>query len=186
MTRSLSITVPGTLSAAGRRAVSMQFALLLCAAFVLPALAHAAGAPVRLLVPMHWPVLLAGLCYGWRSGLAVGTAAPLASAALSGMPGPLVLPAMTLELATYGALAGAGVQHLKLARPLALLLGGLGGRMVFVLVALATGVATGPLWPWVQAALVPGLVALAAQVALLPALAAWWVQRETNPPSSAR
>lgn len=178
MSHPLAITTPPTLPATGARAVTVQFALLLAAAFVLPALAHAAGAPVRLLLPMHWPVLLAGLCYGWRSGLAVGMAAPLASAALSGMPGPLLLPVMTLELAAYGALAGLGVQALRLSRPIALLLAGLGGRVVFVLVALVTGVAAGPSGAWLQAALVPGLAALLAQVVLLPVLAAWWVRRE--------
>lgn len=178
MSHSLAVTIPPTLPATGARALAVQFALLLAAAFVLPALAHAAGAPVRLLLPMHWPVLLAGLCYGWRSGLAVGMAAPLVSAAFSGMPGPLMLPAMTLELAAYGALAGIGVQALRLSRPLALLLSGIGGRVVFVLIALATGVTAGPFGPWIQAALVPGLVAFAAQVALLPVLARWWVTRE--------
>ena len=93
-----------TLPALRVRAVSAQMALLLAAAFVLPALAHAAGVPGRVWLPMHWPVIFAGLCYGWRSGALIGLAAPGVSFLLSGMPPAVVLPGMTAELAAYGML----------------------------------------------------------------------------------
>ena len=67
-----------TLPAWRLRALLFQ-ALLIVAAVVLPAVAHLSGAPVRILLPMHWPVLLAGLVYGWRGGGAVGLADPSAS-----------------------------------------------------------------------------------------------------------
>lgn len=160
------------------RSVSVQMALLIAAAFVLPTMAHTAGLPVRLLLPMHWPVILAGLCYGWRSGAVVGMAAPTVSFLLSGHPAPLVLPAMTVELGAYGLLAGLAFQHLGVGRRLATLLAGVGGRLVFVAMMLLTGAVNGALMPYLQAALVPGLVALVAQVLLLAPLAAWWVRRE--------
>ena len=82
-----------TLPALRARAVSAQVVLLLAAAWVLPALAHWAGVPGRVWLPMHWPVIFAGLCYGWRSGALIGLAAPGASYLLSGMPPAAVLPA---------------------------------------------------------------------------------------------
>ena len=36
------------------------------AAVALPALCHLTGAPVTVLLPMHWPVIAAGLFCGWR------------------------------------------------------------------------------------------------------------------------
>jgi hypothetical protein len=181
MLHAMPRTAPLTLPATGLRAVSVQALLLLTAAFILPAMAHAAGLPVRLLLPMHWPVILAGLCYGWRSGLVVGLAAPTVSFLLSGHPNPLVLPAMTLELGAYGALAGVGLQQLGLSRPLATLFSALGGRVVFILVVVAMGAYTGPFLSYLQAALIPGLIGLVAQVAALPPLASWWVRREAAP-----
>ncbi len=79
---------------------------LLASALVLPAIAHLLGAPVRWILPMHWPAVLAGLVYGWRGGLVVGALAPLVSFILSGMPPPAILPVMMSELAVHGFLAG--------------------------------------------------------------------------------
>ena len=180
--RSGSATLPPTaLPVARARAVS-ALALLLCAAsFLLPATAHLLGLPVRLLLPMHWPVLLAGLAYGWRGGGLVGVLAPVLSFAMSGMPLPVVLPAMTLELATYGAVAGLLRQGLRW-NPLLATAGAIAaGRAVFLATAAATGVAgAAGLAAYLRAALLPGLAAALAQVLLLPLLARWWVRRESR------
>lgn len=153
--------------------------LLFAAAFLLPAAAHAAGLPVRLLLPMHWPVLLAGLIFGWRGGALVGLSAPGLSFALSGYPLPVVLPAMTVELATYGFVVGLLRQRLRW-NPFAATAGAIvAGRAVFITVAAATGVAGDAAFSaYLRAALLPGLAAAAAQVALLPLVAGWWVRRE--------
>lgn len=169
---------PLTLPATRLRALTVQAALLLAAATLLPSLAHLTGLPVRVLLPMHWPVLLVGLCYGWRSGLLVGAAAPLTSTLLSGMPPWPVLPPMTAELAAYGCLAGAVREVLGRGRLEATLAAVLVGRLVFVAVLLATGALVGAVDVYVRSAFVPGIVAAAAQVLLLPPLAAWWVRRE--------
>lgn len=171
-------TIPVSLPAAAPRALTVQAVLLLAAALVLPALAHLTGLPVRTLLPMHWPVLLAGLCYGWRSGLLVGAAAPAVSFMLSGMPPPVVLPSMTLELAAYGLLAGAVREGLHRGPIEATLAAVIGGRLAFVGMMLATGTIVGPLAGYLGNALVPGVPAALAQVALLPPIAAWWVRRE--------
>jgi hypothetical protein len=166
-----------TLAASGARALSLQAALLLLAAYALPAAMHALGWPVRMLLPMHWPVLLAGLVYGWRSGAMIGASAPAVSFALSGWPRPAVLPAMVLELALYGLIAGYLRERLRWSGFAAIALALVAGRAVFLLVAIATGW-TGPDLPaYLGAALVPGFAGALLQCLLLPGLAAWWVRR---------
>lgn len=171
-------TLPWTLPAWQSRALTMQGVLLIAAAWLLPSLVHLTGLPVRTLLPMHWPVVLAGLCYGWRSGAVIGAGAPLVSYLLSGMPPPMVLPAMTLELAAYGFLAGFVREVLHRGRFEATLASLLGGRVVFVGVMLATGAVVGPLADYLRNAMLPGLAVACVQALVLPFVAAWWVQRE--------
>ena len=167
-----------TLPALRPRALTVQFILLLSAAWLLPAVIHLAGLPVRSLLPMHWPAIVAGLCYGWRSGAAIGALAPILSYALSGMPRPEVLPSMTLELAAYGFFAGYVLQVLQRGRLQAALASVIGGRLVFLAVMVFTGAITTPLPTYLENAMVPGVLAAVLQVATLPLLAGWWVRRE--------
>jgi uncharacterized membrane protein len=175
----LSANSPGwTLSARQPRALTIQFFLVLCAAWLLPAAVHTLGLPVRQLLPMHWPAILAGLVYGWRSGAVIGAASPIVSYLISGMPRPAVLPSMTLELAAYGVIAGYFVEVLHRGRLQAALASVIGGRVVFLAAMVFTGAITTSLPAYLQAAMVPGLVAALAQVVLLPLLANVWVKSE--------
>src|SRR4051794_33100232 len=115
MKRTEALSLPTTvLPAFEVNAVIVQVLLLAAAAFLLPAAAHLTGLPTQVLLPMHWPVVLVGLCYGWRSGLLIGLLAPATSFVLSGMPPAQMLPAMTIELAAYGLLAGLARQNFGL------------------------------------------------------------------------
>lgn len=174
------------LPAASGRARTVQAVLLLSASFLLPAAAHAMGLPVRQFLPMHWPVLLAGLCYGGRAGALIGLAAPTLSFLLSGMPYPRMIPPMTVELAAYGFLAGFARERLRLNLFAATALALTGGRLVFVAVAWATGAAGDALLPYLTSAMLPGLPAAAAQILLLPLAARWWVRRESRTGPSPR
>lgn len=169
---------PITLRASGTRALSIQAALLVAASVLLPAAAHAAGLSVRALLPMHWPVILVGLVYGWRSGAIVGLAAPGLSYLVSGMPLPPVIPAMTVELAIYGLLAGMFREKLRWNPFVATAMAIVVGRLTFLIVAFATG-ATGPAFvAYLLAALVPGIAAALGQVLVLPLIASWWVKSD--------
>lgn len=181
---SVSPTAPGPAAPArptvvgpvrGWRALAWHGALL-AAAVALPAACHAAGLPVRWLVPLHWPVLLAGLVYGWRGGGLVGALAPALAHAVSGYPLTAVLPAMTLELAAYGLVAGWLRERAGASGPVAVLGAVVAGRLVFVAVAWATAVEA-PFGAYLTAALLPGLAGAAAQVGLLPPLARLWTRR---------
>jgi uncharacterized membrane protein len=170
-----------TLPARHPRALTIQAGLVLAAAWLLPAVIHLLGLPVRQLLPMHWPAMLAGLVYGWRSGAVIGALSPIVSYAISGMPRPAVLPSMTLELAAYGAIAGLFVEVLHRGRVQAALASAIGGRLVFLAVMVVTGAIATPLGTYLQAAMLPGLPAAVVQVVVLPLLANYWVKREGRP-----
>jgi uncharacterized membrane protein len=174
------IAGPVTLPDLGLRAISTQAVLLALSAAVLPAVSHLANLPVRWLLPMHWAVLLAGLIYGWRAGMAIGLLAPGASFLLSGMPLPHILPAMTVELAAYGFVAGFARQTWRLGQVASMALAVVTGRVVFVAMALATGAAAPTVSAYLKAALLPGLAAAVVQVLLLPFVAQWWIRRESR------
>lgn len=88
-------------------------ALSITMAVALPWVCHLLGGAVGLgsglgemLLPMHLPVMLAGLLWGGPVGFAAGLVSPLVSFALTQMPGVMMLPFMTVELAVYGLTAG--------------------------------------------------------------------------------
>lgn len=73
---------------------------------VLPMAFHAIPNAASIYCPMHVPALLCGLVCGWPFGLLCGIAGPLLSSLLTGMPPMAYLPAMVVELAAYGFVAG--------------------------------------------------------------------------------
>lgn len=178
--RDLDVLRNRTLPAWGIKAVSFQFILLLSAAFILPAVTHAIGLPVRWLLPMHWPVILAGLCYGWRSGAVIGIGAPIVSYLFSGMPPAFMLPSMAFELGVYGCLAGLSKEGFKLGNFASVIISLIGGRIAFLSVVLLTGAISLPFLQYLQTAMLPGLPAAVAQVALLPIIAKWWVGQSSD------
>ena len=166
-----------TLTLSGVRAYVFQL-LLIAAAVILPVVSHLSGAPVRFLLPMHWPVILAGLVYGWRAGVLTGALAPIVSYVLSGFPLPVILPSMTVELLTYGLVTGLLRELVRLNPFLSVAFALVLGRIVFVLsVLLGNSVTTNQL-AYFQAALTPGMIAGVFQIALLPFLAKWWIGQE--------
>jgi hypothetical protein len=163
------------------KASSLAFqALLISLAVGLPVVAHLTGAPVRVLLPMHWPVILAGLVFGWRGGALVGELSPVTSYLISGMPLPHILPAMTLELMIYGLVAGLLHERFYLNIFIAAAASIIAGRLVFVITILITGIPGGALIPYLQSAMVPGLFTAIGQIILLPLIANWWIRRSGN------
>ena len=83
-------------------------ALLIAVGLVLPQLFHLIGgtAAGTTMLPMHIPVLIAGLLLGPSMGMSVGLLLPLVSSLLMGMPPAIRLPFMMVELFTYGLVIG--------------------------------------------------------------------------------
>jgi thiamine transporter ThiT len=80
---------------------------------VLPMALHSVPGAGRIFLPVHIPVLLCGLLCGWPFGLLAGLAGPLLSSLLTGMPPSASLPSIMLELVTYGAVSGIGMQWVR-------------------------------------------------------------------------
>ncbi len=93
-----------------------QTIYMLCAvilAVIVPQLFHWMGAVSGLgtalgeaFLPMHLPVMLVGLLAGPYAGAVAGLLGPAASFMFSGMPSPVLLPFMMLELCFYGLTTG--------------------------------------------------------------------------------
>ncbi|MCL2204475.1 MAG: ECF transporter S component [Defluviitaleaceae bacterium] len=84
-------------------------AMLIAAGVVLPVIFHIipAGLGGRVLLPMHIPVLVAGLVTGPFYGFFVGLVTPLLSSMTTGMPAAgITVYRMMVELSVYGAVAG--------------------------------------------------------------------------------
>lgn len=83
-------------------------AFLIAVGLVLPQLFHLIGgtAAGTTMLPMHIPVLLAGLLLGPAMGISVGVILPFVSSILLAMPPALRLPFMMVELFTYGFTSG--------------------------------------------------------------------------------
>lgn len=153
--------------------------LLVTTAILLPAVAHLLGAPVRILLPMHWPIILAGLVYGWRGGALTGLLAPTVSFLISGRPLPIVLPAMTIELFVYGFVTGLLRERFRWNAFASVGVAIIIGRIAFISTALLTGyVSQSYLLEYMKLALLPGVAAGLVQIILMPLLGSWWVKRE--------
>jgi len=84
-------------------------------------------------LPMHIFVLMAGLLFGWRAGLAVGLLTPLSSYAVSQMPVLTILPQILIELSAYGLIAGILREKYNLRAIWSLLGAMVGGRLALLL-----------------------------------------------------
>lgn len=105
-------------------------ALCMALGLVLPTFFHMVGAGPTFL-PMHIPVLLCGLVFGWPYGAICGLIVPLLSSIITGMP-PIfpTAPAMMLELCAYGALTGFFYQKLRWNVYPSLICAMIGGRII--------------------------------------------------------
>lgn len=155
---------------------AMLLTVLVASAVALPTVAHLTGLSVRTLLPMHWPVLLAGLAYGWRGGAIVGMLSPVISHLISGMPYPPMVPIMTVELGVYGVICGLLRERARLSGIFAVLVSLVAGRATYIALSLWLAPYGNPTFATAIAALTPGLIAGAVQILALPPLAAWWVK----------
>lgn len=82
-------------------------AMLLALGLVLPLLTGQLQTIGQLISPLHIPVLICGLCCGWKWGLGVGIILPILRAFTFGMPPfPNTALPMAFELGAYGLLTG--------------------------------------------------------------------------------
>ena len=121
-------------------------------------------------LPMHLPIILVGLLAGPYAGAIAGLLGPLASFALSGMPGAAMLPFMMIELCGYGLSAGL-LRNAKIPTFGKVIISQISGRVVRAIAILAAVYLLGnesvnvtSIWTSITA----GLFGIALQWALLP------------------
>ncbi len=79
-----------------------------------PQIFHLFGAVAgQTFLPMHIPVLIAGLCSSPLSAGIAGILSPLISSFITGMPTPVKMPFMCIELFTYGIVSALCMRFLK-------------------------------------------------------------------------
>lgn len=141
---------------------------------VLPIAFHFAGAMGSVFLPMHIPVLLAGLFLGTSAGFTVGMMTPVLSSFLTGMP-PIMpmLPLMIMELAFYGALSGYLYQTRRWPLYTALIAAMIGGRITTMIgiyfLTILFKLAIKPVI-YVTAGVINGLPGIVIQIILVPLL----------------
>jgi len=91
-------------------------AMLIALCVISPMAFHSIAMAGQILLPMHVPILLAGLVCGWKFGLIAGVAAPILSSSITGMPAAAIVPMMAIELGTYGLVAGLVLQFVRTRR----------------------------------------------------------------------
>ena len=92
---------------------------------------HAFGIPGVVFLPMHIPVLMAGLLLGWRYGATVGVLTPLLSSLLTGMPALWPqLPMLGSELVIFGLVAGLVRKKFKWNLYVSLIVAMVAGRII--------------------------------------------------------
>ena len=138
---------------------------------VLPYACHQFGVAGIVFLPMHFAVLLAGMVMGMRGGVVVGLVSPLISYATSGMPPAVSLFPITVELVTYGVVAGFMFHSLKKSVLLSLFAALIAGRIVsLALVSFILGrTGAGNQFHSLFVLATPGL---AIQIVLIPVLVA--------------
>lgn len=170
------------LNSAGKSKVSVKVQTIwaivaIAGAVAVPQIFHVLGAASGLgtslgetFLPMHLPIILAGLLAGPYAGAAAGLLGPLASFALTQMPGAVMLPFMMIELCAYGLFAGL-LRDVKLPTVVKVLTVQIAGRAVRAAAILISVYAFGneaikvaTIWKSIGT----GLFGLALQWALIP------------------
>lgn len=85
----------------------------------------------EIFLPMHIPVILAGMVLGPALGAAVGALTPLLNTLVGSMPPPARLPFMMVELGVYALAAGLCYRKARLPLPLSLAVTQLAGRAAY-------------------------------------------------------
>ncbi|MDE6727221.1 MAG: ECF transporter S component [Oscillospiraceae bacterium] len=145
-------------------------------AVALPQLFHVMGAVSGLgtalgetFLPMHLPIILAGLLCGPYAAAAAGAAAPLISFLLTGMPNVVMLPFMCVELFVYGLAAGL-MRNAKLPSIAKVIIAQIAGRGVRALAIViganvfGSAINVSVIWTSIAA----GIFGIALQWALIP------------------
>ena len=143
---------------------------------IIPTIFHMTGVGGTIFLPMHIPVLFAGIILGPGLAALVGILCPILSHLLTGMP-PLspvpMLPIMVVELAVYGLVMGYLFNRYSLniwtSLLGAMILGRLAAGLTVAVMAPLFNLPLKPL-PFIQGAIVTGLPGIILQFLIIPSV----------------
>ncbi|HKL99818.1 MAG TPA: ECF transporter S component [Mobilitalea sp.] len=155
----------------------LQVSLLLAIGMILPFFTAQVPSVGSKLLPMHIPVLLAGIICGWQYGLFIGFVLPLLRSTIFGMP-PLfpIAIAMAFEMAMYGAVIGILYRIFpkkSIYIYISLIISMIAGRIVWGSVSMFLFGLNGSTFTWklfVAGALVNALPGILIQIIIIPIL----------------
>lgn len=147
-------------------------AMFVAIGILLPMIFHGFNMGGQVYLPMHIPVLIAGMFLGPLPGLLVGITTPLLSSLLTGMP-PIfpMLPIMIAELGIYGLSSGYIARVMKGKTVLPLVAGMIDGRIAAGLVVIVLSRFFGAqlsVLPFLKAAIITGLPGILIQIIIIP------------------
>ena len=151
-------------------------AMFIAIGVVLPIMFHSIPNVGRVFLPMHIPVLLAGIICGFPYGIICGILTPLLSHFTTGMPPAAHLPSMVCELAAYGAVSSLLIKYARVKSAyiniyIALIGAMLSGRVFYgVLNALIFNAGKYSMGMWLSAAFVTALPGIAVQLVFIPVI----------------
>ena len=150
-------------------------ALFIALALILPQLFHIIGGPTAgaIFLPMHIPVILAGMLISWKHGGLIGVISPLLGFFILGMPQIPMLYLMIVELAVYGIIVGLLYKKFNLNIYLSLIISLIIGRLAksgVILLALNIFGFTFPAPLGTIPLLITGIPGIFIQLAVIPPL----------------
>jgi len=155
-------------------------AVLITLGIVLPVIFHMipAGIAGRTLLPMHVPVLIAGLIVGPFYGFFAGLVTPLFSSMTMGMPvAGIAVYRMMVELSVYGLIGGLSMRYIRTGRMIIDLYIGLVAAMILGRVAagvvqafLLTGGTTFNMALWVSGYITTSIPGIILQIIIIPSI----------------
>ncbi|NLJ79219.1 MAG: ECF transporter S component [Tissierellia bacterium] len=148
--------------------------VLLAIGILLPLVIHISGINGTIFLPMHIPVLIAGLVVGSPLGFVIGILSPVINNFLTGMPPIPILWIMTVELAIYGLLSGYLYRRIKMSLLPSLILSMIAGRIGAALTLLILGMGFGltvpPMNIYIQGIILTALPGIIIQIILIPTI----------------
>lgn len=148
-------------------------ALLLSIGIVLPFSFHSLGIPGTFFLPMHIPVLIAGITVGPLYGTLLGILLPLISHILIQMPAIPILYIMIFELLFYGLISGIifnKTNNVIISLISSMVVGRLVGALIAYLLFNILGISPIPVNIWIYGSLITGLPGIIIQIIIIPIL----------------
>lgn len=147
-------------------------AVLIALGIILPTIFHSTGISGQIFLPMHIPVLIAGLLLGGWLGMLIGIALPIINHFITGMPPVPILYTMIVELAIYGLVAGILYKKVRMTLFPSLIFSMLAGRigsglMLFITTYALTG-QVADLNLFIQGTFITALPGIIIQIIIIP------------------